>query len=144
MNVKQSANGFTGILVLNTVNLLVRTCLVGSNVAEHLRPRIPPSVPAPKIAELREGGLANIGVRIRPIVPLHPRSYFPLQLPVALFEVPSLFCPWLWARDPLPRAKAWAQRYLYQHVRPPPVHGTAHRCAGRTLCHDIWSHCRAG
>ena len=121
MNVKQSANGFAGILVLNAVNLLVRTCLVGSNVAERLRPRIPPSVPAPKIAELREGGLANVGIRIRPIVPLHPRSYFPLQLPVILFEVPSLFRPWLRARDPLQRAKAWAQRYPYRHVRPPPV-----------------------
>ena len=42
---------------------------MGSNVVEPLRPRILPSVPAPKIAELREGGLVNVGIQIRPIAP---------------------------------------------------------------------------
>ena len=55
---------------------------MGSNVAERLRPRIPPSVPAPKIAELREGGLANVGVQTHPIAPLHHRSCLLLPLPV--------------------------------------------------------------
>ena len=72
---------------------------MGSNVAEPLRPRILLSVPAPKIAEPREGGLASIGVRTRPIIPLHPRSYFLLWLPVTLFEVQLVFHPWIQAGD---------------------------------------------
>ena len=89
---------------------------MGSNVAEPLRPRILPSVPAPKIAELREGGLMNVGVQICPIAPLHPRSYFLLQLPVVRSEAQLAFRPWIRVGDLLWQAKVWAQRYPYQRT----------------------------
>ena len=57
----------------------------------------------------------------RPIPPLHPRSYFLLQLPVVQSKVQLLFCPWIRARDPLQQAKAWVQRYPYRQMHPPPA-----------------------
>ena len=52
---------------------------MGSNAAELLRPMFLLSVPTLKSIELREGGLANVGFQIRPIVPLHPHIYSLLQ-----------------------------------------------------------------
>ena len=45
---------------------------MGSNVVEPLRPRFLLSVPTLKSAELREGGLTNVGIQICSIAPLHP------------------------------------------------------------------------
>ena len=68
---------------------------MGSNVAKPLRPRFLLIIPALKSAELREGGLANVGVQIHPIAPLHPRSCSLLWLPVILSEVQLVFHPWM-------------------------------------------------
>ena len=105
MNVRQCASDFTGILVLNTVNLQVSTCLMGSNVAEPLRPRFLLSVPTLKSAELREGGLVNVGIQICPIAPLHPHTYLLLQLPVVPSEVQLVFRLWIRVGDLLQQAK---------------------------------------
>ena len=84
---------------------------MGSNVAEPLRPRFLLSVPNLKSAELREGGLTNVGIQIHPIAPLHPRSYSLLQLPVILSEVQLAFRLWIRVRDLLRQAKVQVQRY---------------------------------
>ena len=78
---------------------------MGSNIAEPLRPRFLLSVPTLKSAELREGGLANVGIQVRPIAPLHPRSYSLLQLPVVLSKVQLAFRPWIRVGDLLRQAK---------------------------------------
>ena len=78
---------------------------MGSNVVEPLRPRFLLSVPTLKSAELREGGLANIGIQIHPIAPLHPHTYLLLQLPVIPSEVQLAFRPWIQVGDLLWQAK---------------------------------------
>ena len=93
---------------------------MGSNIAELLRLMFLLSVPALKSAELREGGLANVGIQIRLIVPLHPHIYSPLWLPVIPLEVQLVFHMWIRVGVPLRQAKAGAQKYLYQqrHLHP--------------------------
>ena len=54
---------------------------MGSNIAEPLRLRTPPSAPAPKTAELKEGGLANVGMQTRPFAPLPPSFLIPPAAP---------------------------------------------------------------
>ena len=78
---------------------------MGSNIAEPLRPRFLLSVPTLKSAELREGGLANVGIQIHPIAPLHPCTYSLLQLPVIPSEVQLAFHPWIRVGDLLRQAK---------------------------------------
>ena len=78
---------------------------MGSNVAELLRPRFLLSVPTLKSAELREGGLATVGVQICPIAPLHPHTYSLLQLPVIPSKVQLVFRLWIRVGDLLRQAK---------------------------------------
>ena len=83
---------------------------MGSNVAEPLRPRTLPSTPAPKTAEPREGGLANVDVQTRPITPLCHRSYFLLQLQSSARSSVTAM-----SLDPgkgsAPASQAWVQRH---------------------------------
>ena len=78
---------------------------MGSNVVEPLRLMFLLSVPALKSTELREGGLANVGVQTRPIVPLHPHICSLLRVPVIPLEVQLAFRPWIRVGDPLRQVK---------------------------------------
>ena len=63
------------------------------------------SVPTLKSAELREGGLANVGIQTCPSVPLHPHICSLLRLPVIPLEVQLVFHPWIRVGDPLRQVK---------------------------------------
>ena len=78
---------------------------MGSNVVEPLRLMFLLSVPALKSAKLREGGLANVGIQIHPIIPLHPHIYSLLRVPVIPLEVQLAFHPWIRVGDPLRQVK---------------------------------------
>ena len=78
---------------------------MGSNVAEPLKPMFLLSVPALKSAELREGGLANVGIQIHLIIPFHPHIYSLLWLPVVPLEVQLVFRPWIQVGDTLHQVK---------------------------------------
>ena len=78
---------------------------MGSNIAELSRLMFLLSIPTLKSTELREGGLANVGIQIHPIVPFHPHIYSLLQLPVIPLEVQLASRPWIRVGDPLCQVK---------------------------------------